>query len=226
MSIAQRGRFITLEGGEGAGKTTQASLLEAALRAHGLEIVRTREPGGTAQAEDIRALLVSGETGRWQPPSEALLLMAARYEHVSQIIRPALEAGKWVLCDRFFDSTRIYQGIGKALGEDWLAMLYRLCFGHLTPDVTLYFDLAPQAGLARAAARCGGETRFEDMPAAFHERLRAGFLSLAEQEPERIAVLDASADVESVYAAAIEELNARLNLALKPHPEAKEEAAS
>jgi dTMP kinase len=188
--MSRRGRLITFEGGEGAGKSTQSRHLRAALRAAGLEVIATREPGGTAGAEAIRALLVEGAPGRWSPLAETLLLLAARQDHVARVIEPALGGGRWVLCDRFIDSTRIYQGVAGALGLASIDRLHGLIFGDLRPDLTLILDLPVAAGLARRRAAAGGN-RFEQMDSAYHERVREGFLALARAEPERCRVIDA-----------------------------------
>lgn len=208
--MAERGIFITIEGGEGAGKSTQIGYLQQWLQAQSVEAIFTREPGGTQAAEEIRSLLVTGEAGRWLPVSEAMLMMTARYEHVMHRIQPALAQGTWVVSDRFFDSTRVYQGIGKQLGDDWLQMLYRLCFGSFAPDITLYLDLDPQEGLKRTQLRSGDENRFESLPLSFHQQVRDGFVTLAKQEPGRFAVIDASASPIEAHQAMVSALNERL----------------
>lgn len=194
------GRFITLEGGEGAGKSTQLRRLADGLAARGIDVLTTREPGGSPGAEEIRALLVSGETGRWGAVTEALLHTAARRDHLERTVWPALEAGRWVLCDRFFDSTMAYQGYGLGLGRDLIGGLQATALGDFRPDLTLILDIAVEAGLRRAAARSGGEDRYERMDIGFHQRLRDGFLDIARREPERCAVIDADADVDTVQA--------------------------
>lgn len=191
------GRLITVEGGEGAGKSTQIKHLSAALEAAGRTVLTTREPGGSPGAEAVRDLLVSGAVDRWDPVSEALLILAARRDHVERVIKPALGAGTWVLCDRFADSTAAYQGGGHGLGRDWVARLAHLTLSDFTPDLTLILDLPVSAGLERAGKR-GGDDRFERMGTAFHERMRAAFLDIAAEEPERCAVIDATAGVEVV----------------------------
>ncbi|WP_353859317.1 dTMP kinase [Azospirillum formosense] len=205
-----RGRFITLEGGEGAGKTTQIRLLADALIGWGKRVVLTREPGGSPGAEEIRGLLVSGETGRWGPVTEALLHTAARRDHLERTVWPALEAGHWVICDRFFDSTMAYQGYGLGLGRDLVAALQATALGDFRPDLTLILDLPVEEGLARAAARRGGEDRYERMDVAFHHRLRDGFLDIAAREPERCVVVDAGHPVEAVQAAILDHVTRRL----------------
>lgn len=196
---AKRGRFITLEGGEGAGKSTQIARLAEALRATGLEIRTTREPGGSPAAEEIRKLLVEGEPGRWQPMTEALLHFAARAEHLHSVVLPAIAAGTWVVCDRFADSTMAYQGYGHGLGRKTITALYRNVVGDFAPDLTLILDVPVETGLARAAARRGGEDRYERMDRSFHERLRRGFRDIAKREPKRCKLVDASGDIESVW---------------------------
>jgi len=207
-----RGRFITLEGGEGAGKSTQIRLLADALSACGIDVVLTREPGGSQGAEEIRALLVSGETGRWGPITEALLHTAARRDHLERTVWPALDAGRWVICDRFFDSTMAYQGYGLGLGRDLIAALQATALGDFRPDLTLILDLPVETGLFRANARRGGEDRYERMDLDFHRRLRDGFLDIAKREPTRCAVIDAAHPVESVQAAILDTVTRRLGV--------------
>ena len=207
-----RGRFITLEGGEGAGKSTQRAALAAALRAAGLTVEETREPGGSPGAEEIRDLLVHGEAGRWDAETEALLVFAARRDHLARRIRPALEAGAWVVCDRFADSTYAYQGYGRGLDLAALRALYAFAVGDLRPDLTLLFDLPVEAGLARAVGRAGAAERFEGLDRGFHERVRRGFLEMAAAEPERFAVIDATQPPEAVTAAMLAVLRRRLKV--------------
>lgn len=204
------GRFITFEGGEGTGKTTQIAALRTRLEAAGHAIVQTREPGGSPEAEAIRDLLVTGDTGRWRPATEALLHFAARNEHLERVIRPALEQGSIVLCDRFSDSTMAYQGIVQGLGPDVVTALDALVVGKTRPDLTLVLDLDSKVGLARAGARAGNEDRYERMGEDFHEKLRAAFLKIAKDNPGRCVVIDASgseAEVgEAIWAAVQERL--------------------
>jgi dTMP kinase len=192
----QRGRFISFEGGEGTGKSTQARRL--AERLVDREVVLTREPGGSAGAEAIRALLVEGEADRWSAVSETLLMYAARRDHIERVIEPALERGAWVISDRFLDSTRAYQGVAGGAPMALIAALELDVVGAVTPDLTLILDLPVAAGLARAAGRSGGEGRFESKGHGFHERLRAAFLAIAAREPERCAVVSADGDLETV----------------------------
>ena len=196
-----KGKFITFEGGEGAGKSTQVGLLAAALRGTGRRILETREPGGSEGAEQIRELLVHGEVDRWDSTTEALLHFAARREHLLHTVFPALEAGSWVLSDRFADSTMAYQGYGHGLGQGLIETLYRLVVGEFQPDLTLILDLPVDQGLRRAEGRRAGGDRYERMEGGFHERLRQGFLEIARGDPARCAVIDASAAVEEVHTA-------------------------
>jgi dTMP kinase len=197
MSFATPGRFITLEGGEGAGKSTQLARLAEQLRVN-REIVTTREPGGSAGGEIIRRILVEGPTERWDGTTEALLHFAARRDHLRMTVWPALERGTWVICDRFADSTRAYQGWGHGLDLAALERLYAMAAGVFRPDLTLILDLPVEMGLARAASRRGAEMRYESLPVAFHERVREGFLAIGRNEPERCVVIDASRDVDTV----------------------------
>jgi dTMP kinase len=192
------GKFITLEGGEGAGKSTQIRLLADRLRSRGIAVQATREPGGAPGAEAIRKLLVEGEPGRWTPLTETLLHFAARSDHLARTINPARAQGIWVISDRFADSTRAYQGAGQGIRPDVVSRLYDLTVGADGPDLTLILDLPVEIGLRRAAGRGGAEDRYERMSVQFHETLRAGFLAIAKAEPKRCAVIDADAPVEIV----------------------------
>ncbi len=196
----RRGQFITLEGGEGAGKSTQLALLSRALRARGLEVVETREPGGTDGAEAIRTLLLSGEADRWNPRAEALLFAAARSDHVAKVIRPALERGAWVLCDRYVDSTRAYQSGASGLADADIMALHRIGSGGLMPDRTLLLTLPMEQAEARAALRDAGKAdRFGARGRAFHERVAQAFLGDATAEPGRFHVIDAANSPETVH---------------------------
>jgi len=196
----QRGRFITFEGGEGAGKTTQARLLVERLRARGLDVLQTREPGGSPGAEEIRGIAVSGEADRWSARTETLLMYAARSDHLERTILPALAAGRWVVCDRFADSSRVYQGAGGGTPESLIEALDDAVVNGDQPDLTLVFDLPVEVGLDRAFGRGLFETRFESKGLAFHQKLRDGFLQVAERHPERCVILDATGEVEAVSA--------------------------
>ena len=200
MSRVRRGRFISFEGGEGAGKSTQARRLVARLRAEGLEAISTREPGGSPGGEAIRDLLVNGPPERWSAITETLLMYAARRDHLERVIVPALERGAWVVCDRFFDSTRAYQGAGGGAPGELIAALETAVVGEVRPDLTLILDMPVAAGLARAARRGHGEARFEAKGTDFHERLRAAFLEIARREPDRCLVLQADAEVDALSA--------------------------
>jgi len=194
------GRFITLEGGEGAGKSTQIARLADWLRARGREVVATREPGGSPGGEMIRKLLVEGPAERWDGTTEALLHFAARRDHLRATVWPAMKRGAWVISDRFADSTRAYQGFGHGLDLATLDRLYDVAVGSFRPDLTLILDLPVETGLARANARRGSETRYESLPRDFHERVRQGFREIARSEPQRCAVVDASLAVDAVAA--------------------------
>lgn len=195
-----RGKFITLEGGEGGGKSTQIARLKQALEAAGLTVIITREPGGTPSGERIRALLVEGEPGSLSPMGEALLHFAQRAEHLERVIKPALARGAWVISDRFADSTMAYQGYGHRLGRKPVEALYKLVCGRFKPDLTLILDVPVELGLERAAARRGHETRYERMDTAFHERLRKGFKDIARRDKKRCVLIDASQGIDAVTA--------------------------
>jgi dTMP kinase len=204
------GRFITLEGGEGAGKSTQATRLVAALGAAGIGAIATREPGGAPGAEDIRALLVEGEPGRWDPLTEALLHYAARREHVVRTVAPALARGDWVVSDRFADSTMAYQGYGQVLGRAQIEAIASAVLGDFRPDLTLLLDLPAETGLVRAAGRPGAATRYERMGLPFHRRLREAFLDIARREPGRVMVIDATGTFDEVHDAIVAAVRNRL----------------
>lgn len=212
MTGQGRGRFVTLEGGEGGGKSTQARRLAAVLEASGVDVVLTREPGGSPGAEQIRALLVDGEVHRWDAVTEALLHFAARRDHLLRTVLPALERGAWVISDRFVDSTVAYQGYGHGLDLAVIDELTRMAVGPAIPDLTLILDLPVEAGLARAGGRGTGEDRYERMDHAFHQRIRDGFLDIARKDPRRCAVIDANLDEDSVHAAVLEAVQTRLGI--------------
>ena len=195
------GRFITLEGGEGTGKSTQVKRLAAALAAMGLKTLTTREPGGSTGAEEIRKLMVEGEPGRWDPITETLLAYAARADHVARTIGPALLTDTWVICDRFSDSTFAYQGAGRGLARETIRRIDAVVLDDFTPDFTLVLDLDVETGLARAGKRGAAESRFENFDRDFHERLRQGFLDIARRNPARCVVVDAAQDEDAVAAA-------------------------
>ena len=207
-------KFITFEGGEGAGKSTQIGLLAADLSAAGIPVQTTREPGGSPGAEQIRELLVTGAGDRWDAMTEALIHFAARREHLRSVVWPNLAAGQWVLSDRFADSTMAYQGYGHGLGREPIEQLYALVVGKFAPDLTLILDVPVALGLERALARRDGEDRYEGLDGAFHECLRQGFREIAEREPHRCVLIDGSGGVESVQAAVQACVTERLDVAL------------
>jgi dTMP kinase len=196
----RNGRFITFEGGEGAGKSTQIRRLAVALRVHAPEVVVTREPGGTPLAERLRAIILAGKARDFGDFGEALLFSAARIDHIDRIIRPALARGAYVLCDRFADSTRAYQGARGGAEDNMLASLERVTLDGVRPDLTFILDLPPQIGLARAHKRRGHDDvdRFEGEDIGFHALLREKFLSIARAEPDRCRVIDASRPEDEV----------------------------
>lgn len=205
-----RGLFVTLEGGEGAGKSTLARTLQADLLAAGHEVVVTREPGGTPGAEEIRKLLVEGKVDRWSAITEALLFYAARSDHVEKTIQPALSRGAIVISDRFADSTLAYQGAAGGVDLKRLQALHALVLKDFQPDLTLLIDIPPELGIDRTQARLGFEIRFESKALAFHQRLRKCYLDLADQGPDRFVILDGTASPEAVATEAINAVKERL----------------
>jgi dTMP kinase len=216
-----RGKLITFEGGEGVGKSTQIARLADALRRSGVEVLLTREPGGSPGAEEIRQLLVTGATNRWDAVTETLLVFAARRDHLVRQMLPALVDGRWVLCDRFTDSTLAYQGYGMGIERDQIEALHKFVCGFLKPDLTLVLDMPPEEGVARSVARraAAGETgaaqRYEQLDLKFHNRVREGFLDLAARDKKRYAVIDAAGKLETVERAIRREVSDRLGIALK-----------
>ncbi|MCZ6848512.1 MAG: dTMP kinase [Alphaproteobacteria bacterium] len=204
MNQRQRGKFITLEGGEGVGKSTQSKRLAEFLEDRGITVMLTREPGGSDGGEQIRRLLVSGAPGRWTPLTEAFLYAAARADHVAHLIEPALAEGRWVISDRFTDSTLAYQGFGHGLPLDAVTQLNALAAGELKPDLTFILDVPVGDGLARARARtddrdeAAREDRYERMDEIFHQRVAEGYLTIARSEPERCIVVDTTGPVDQV----------------------------
>ena len=198
--MSPRGRFITVEGGEGAGKSTCIDRIRRHLERAGKQLVVTREPGGTPLAETIRDLLLGQHDGGMANDTELLLVFAARADHIARVIRPALDRGDWVLSDRFTDATYAYQGGGRGLSDERIAKLERFVQDDLLPDLTLLLDLPVTIGLARAAGREGVPDRFEQEAAAFFERVRATYRERAEQEPDRFRVIDASRPLDEVTA--------------------------
>lgn len=206
------GRFITLEGGEGAGKTTLIGALKTWLQDRGTDVVVTREPGGTPGAELLRDILLKGETDRWSAITEALLMYAARVDHVERLIQPALARGAWVISDRFADSTTAYQGTAGGMPVWRIRQLHKAALGDFDPDLTLVLDLDPAVGMQRALDRGEDATRFERHGLDYHRRLRQAFLDIASAEPRRCAVIDASEPPDAVAAAAIAAIEARIGM--------------
>lgn len=207
------GKFITFEGGEGAGKSTQIRRLSDALETTGLNVTVTREPGGSPGAETIRGMLLD-PAADWDPPTEALLHFAARADHYTTRIAPALRDGHWVLCDRFADSTRAYQGYGLGLDMKAIEALYEIALDDFVPDLTIILDVPVETGVARMQERGDAPDRYENMDTAFHERLRQGFLEIAQKDPERCAVIDADTEIDTVTARIFDCVERRLGVTL------------
>ena len=196
--MAKTGRFITFEGGEGTGKSPQAKRLAAALDARKIAVVVTREPGGSPGAEEIRKMLVQGDPARWNPLTEALLFYAARADHTERTIKPALGQGKWVISDRYSDSSYAYQGGGRGLARETVRRIEAIAINDFKPELTLILDLPVDVGLKRSIGRANTETRFEEMDVAFHERMRKSFLDIARRHSDRCVVIDAGQDIDAV----------------------------
>ncbi|MTI10047.1 dTMP kinase [Curvivirga aplysinae] len=197
MSI-KPGRFISFEGGEGSGKSTQIKKIAAMIERNGIQVILSREPGGSKGGEEIRELLVTGDAGRWDGVTELLLLYAARNDHVEKIIKPAIAEGKWVLCDRFADSTMAYQGYGHELGRERIEQVHIASLGDFNPDLTIIIDIPVEVGLKRALARRDGEDRYENMDISFHQRMRDGYLDIANHAPDRVKVIDGNGEIDEV----------------------------
>ncbi|WP_408636002.1 dTMP kinase [Pseudophaeobacter flagellatus] len=208
-AIAEKGLFLTFEGIDGSGKSTQCQRLAAALRAAGHDTLVTREPGGSPGAEEIRRMVLEGDPDKWSAETEILLFTAARRDHLERTIAPALAAGKVVICDRFADSTRMYQGLSRGDLRATVDQLHSLMIGR-EPDLTLLIDMDPATGLARAKGRQGSEERFEDFGLALQEKMRAGFLALAKEFSDRFCVIDGSQDIDSVAADILQQATAAL----------------
>ncbi|MCB1682360.1 MAG: dTMP kinase [Rhodospirillales bacterium] len=202
----KRPLFITLEGGEGSGKTTQINKLAERLTRENYKVITTREPGGTPEGEKIRSLFVKGGTEKWSPLAEVLLVLAARAMHVERVVNPALDAGKVVVCDRFSDSTVAYQGYGRGVPLEKIERITQDVLGDLTPDVTFILDIEPEVGLKRSTKRMArernpdsqAEDRFEKMEFSFHQKVRNGFLEIAKREPDRCIIIDAAGGTEKM----------------------------
>jgi dTMP kinase len=210
--MPSRGKFITLEGGEGAGKSTQTGRLVEMLQQAGIPCIRTREPGGTPEAEAIRALLVTGAVARWDAITEVLLHFAARREHLVRKLEPALAEGTWVVSDRFTDSTIAYQGYGHRLGREMVERIGREVVGDFSPDLTFVLDIPVELGLERTGDRSHAENRYERMGPDFHERLRQGFRDIASGDPRRCRLVDASQGADAVFGAIWSETAAMFGL--------------
>jgi dTMP kinase len=191
-------RFISLEGGDGSGKSTQIARLVAALKKRGLATLATREPGGSKGAEEIRKLVLTGEPGRWDVMTEMLLMFAARSDNVAKAIKPALKSGTWVVCDRFTDSTYAYQGAGGGLARETIRRMETLVLQDFRPDLTLILDVPVETGIARTRGRANDETRFEKFDLDFHERMRQAYLAIAKRDPMRCVVIDATQDEDTM----------------------------
>jgi len=210
--MAKPGRFITFEGGEGTGKSTQVKRLAAALAERDIACVTTREPGGSPGAEEIRKLLVQGDPARWNPLTEALLFYAARADHTERTIKPALAKGQWVISDRYSDSSYAYQGGGRGLDRETVRRIEAIAIGEFKPDLTLILDLPVETGLKRSIARGNSETRFEEMDVAFHERMRQSFLAIAKRHYDRCLVIAADGDADAVGEAVLAAVKKRFRL--------------
>ena len=205
-------QFITFEGGEGAGKSTQAMRLAAKLKERGIETIVTREPGGSPGAEQIRELLVHGEPGRWSALTETLLVFAARVDHVERTIKPSLQAGKWVICDRFTDSTYAYQGVARGTDREIIRRVQSAAIGDFKPTMTIMLDLPASVGLERAKIRPGTEHRFERFNLEFHEKLRQAFIDIARRSGDRCVLLDATGSQDTVAAMVWQSVSGRFKL--------------
>ena len=191
--------FITFEGGEGSGKSTQIDFLSDFLKKKGAKVLSTREPGGTPSAEIIRDLVTKGDPNKWTPLTESLLMWASRTEHVEKLIRPSLEDGKWVLCDRFYHSTYAYQGIGHNLGIEKMQAIKNIVLGDFKPDLTFVLDIDPFVGIERTKKRNSGEDRFEKMNIDFHNKLRHAFIEISKEDPHRFVLIDGELDINSIF---------------------------
>ncbi len=218
-----KGVFITLEGGEGTGKSTQVKMLGAALAAAGLDAVMTREPGGTDQAERIRNLMIQRDAGNFDPLTEAMLMMSARREHLVNKIWPSMEQGKWVVSDRFVDSTRAFQGYGMGLDQGLIDRIYQMIAGDFQPDLTFVFDIDAEKGLSRSLKQLAvtadknesTEDRYERMGVPFHNRLRQGFLEIAKRFPDRCVIIDAAQDIATIHGQILKTIETRFGISLR-----------
>jgi dTMP kinase len=205
-------QFITFEGGEGSGKSSQINLLKSRLIDKGIDVVCTREPGGTPSAEILRELVTTGEVNKWEPMTEALLMFASRYEHTKNLIIPSLENDKWVLCDRFYHSTYAYQGLGHGLGLEVMEALKKISIGEIEPDLIFFLDIDPIEGIKRTKNRHTNEDRFEKMDLSFHTKLREAFLGFSETYSENSVVINASQEINKISDIIFEEIEKRFKI--------------
>ena len=203
--MPEQGKFIVFEGGEGTGKSTQLKLLHQALVEKGINVLKTREPGGSDGAEKIRELLVKGDPGQWDPLTEAALFLAARRDHVERVVKPALAQGRWVISDRYHDSTVAYSAFGHGVEKSKLDQIYTLLIGDFEPDLVLVLDIDPEIGLARAGSRGDQENRIEKKGLEFHQRVNQGFRDMAAQNPDKYKLIDATQSIEAVHGEVLEQ---------------------
>ncbi len=196
--LSKNAKFITFEGGEGSGKTTQIKLLAKWLENNDIDVIVTREPGGSKSAEELRDILLTGDVDKWDGISELLLLYAGRHDHVERLIKPALANGTWVLCDRFSDSTMAYQGYGHQLGSEIINAVDKIALGDFIPDLSLFLDIPVEIGIKRAIDRRGNEIRYETMDIEFHNKLREGYMQIAKDDQYRCVVIDANRRIEEI----------------------------
>ena len=206
------GQFITFEGGEGSGKSSQINILKSKLIGKGIDVVCTREPGGTPSAEILRELVTTGEVNKWEPMTEALLMFASRYEHTKNLIIPSLENGKWVLCDRFYHSTYAYQGLGHGLGLKAMEALKKISIGEIEPDLVFFLDINPMEGIKRTMGRHTNENRFEKMDISFHTKLRDAFLGFSKTYSENSVVINAGQEINKISDIIFEEIEKRFKI--------------
>ena len=206
------GQFITFEGGEGSGKSSQINILKSKLIDKGIDVVCTREPGGTPSAEILRELVTTGEVNKWEPMTEALLMFASRYEHTKNLIIPSLENGKWVLCDRFYHSTYAYQGLGHGLGLEAMEALKKISIGEIEPDLVFFLDIDPMEGIKRTMGRHTNEDRFEKMDISFHTKLRDAFLGFSKTYSENSIVINAGQEINKISDIIFEEIEKRFKI--------------
>ena len=205
-------QFITFEGGEGSGKSSQINILKSKLIDKGIDVVCTREPGGTPSAEILRELVTTGEVNKWEPMTEALIMFASRYEHTKNLIIPSLENGKWVLCDRFYHSTYAYQGLGHGLGLESMEALKKISIGEIEPDLVFFLDIDPMEGIKRTMGRQTNEDRFEKMDISFHNKLRNAFLSFSKTYSDNSVVINASQEINKISNIIFEEIEKRFKI--------------